>query len=296
MSSIATDDLFNEDRTVEETITDEVVKSVEERTCLRQRRSMAMKVKLQEMNDRKNKLDELRLNRLASLGIHVDIKSIRDEVKKTIDNQRKAQTYFQLDFDTTSDTCLQTESNNEQILDVEVKKNLEDQIRLNIALERLQQLNPPQYDKDSKQVRNKRRKSVSNINVAKRPSSQTTKMPTGRRKSISNPSGEFGKSLQRRKSISNPSGEFGKSLQRRKSIGNPSDEFSKNGQNSLQRRQSISNPSGEFSNKGQTQRRNSIGNISDRTKSKGPKSLLAPIESNEFKKVSTKVKNAVKVK
>ncbi|CAC5417403.1 unnamed protein product [Mytilus coruscus] len=242
MSSIATDDLFNEDRTVDETI-NEVVKSVEERTCLRQRRSMAMKVKLQEINDRKNKLDELRLNRLASVGIHVDIKSIRDEVKKTIDNQRKAHTYLQLPLDTTSDTSLQTEFNTEQKLDVEVKKNLEDQKRLNMALERLQQLNPIQYDKDRKQVKNKRRKSVSNINVANRPSSQTTKFSTGRRKSISNPSGEF----------------------------------SKNGQKS-------------------SQRRNSIGNISDRTKSKGNKSLLAPIESKEFKKVSTRVKNAVKVK
>lgn len=199
MSSIATEDLFEEDETKNDVI-DRLVKSVEERTVLRERRSIWVKVKLQEMYDRRTKLEKARLDRLASEGIYIDLDSIRDEIKKTLEIQVELENALidenvsenlNCDREVESECALDRiiEKNiaeSESVLDVNLQKNIEEQQKLSKALEDLKKFSTKPLIKNSKQGKQPvRRNSLTGVNITAPLSEMNGKSPIGRRKSAS---------------------------------------------------------------------------------------------------------------
>lgn len=199
MSSILTEDLFDLDENIC-TIIDDVVKSVEERTYLRQRRSIAVKVKLQEMNDRKNKLAKARLDRLASKGVFIDIDGIRTDVKQT-NAQKETSNSIQSSNIISMQANLKTFHVNGSSLDDDVQRNIEEHKRLNQALQNLQNFNREQYDKDSKHVKPNRRKSIASVSAGSGlPLETRNQITAGRRMSVSNKNHES-VTIKRRNSV-----------------------------------------------------------------------------------------------
>lgn len=209
MSSIATEDLFDEDETKCDVI-DSLVKSVEERTVLRQRRSIWVKVKLQEMYDRKTKLEKARLDRLASEGIYIDLDSIRDEIKKTLEIQvelenalieENASENLNCDREVESECALDRIiekhiAESESVLDVNLQKNIEEKQKLSKALEDLKKFSTKPLNKNSKQGKQPvRRNSLTDVNITAPLSEMNGKSPMGKQKSASQERKDMNKSV-----------------------------------------------------------------------------------------------------
>lgn len=209
MSSIVTDELLHTEESTSDEI-NELVRTVEEKTLLQQRRSMAVRVKLQELSDRRNKLDAQRLDRLADYGVNVDLKGIKDEVQKSIQEEKerylRERQCKEMDEETNAEDIspASPEIEIQNTPAIGVTKNPDDQNRLGKVIGNLQN-NQKQFDKENKTPSSKQRQSFV-TSTQNRTMNQTNEARLERRSSLT-PGGPRGsqKPPERRSSLT-PSG------------------------------------------------------------------------------------------